>query len=174
MPEAAASLGSAPRSAARPGERRVKEVLMGKCRKKGSRSGREASGDLAKLRELGLVCSAEFVVQSSFPARSVEQTSDSVVPAANAAGRFVAARGAPFGADEVGSVLEELKQALGDEKQKSRESIDDLLELWAIAEPHLMEAEVQEFWPRILRRLSDGVEAAPVLSRSDERTGGGA
>ncbi|MGS1015607.1 hypothetical protein [Allosphingosinicella humi] len=147
---------------------------MGKCRKKGSRSGREASGDLAKLRELGLVCSAEFVVQSSFPARSVERTSDSALPVASAAGRFIAARGAPFGADEVGFVLEELKQALGDEKQKSRESIDDLLELWAIAEPHLMEAEVQEFWPRILRRLSDGVEAAPVLSRSDERTGGGA
>lgn len=131
--------------------------------------------DLAKLREIGVVCTADFVVQSSFAVQGSHQAPEHMDTGKQAvAGRFVGVRHALLGADDADPLITELREKLArGGKQTNPQEIDELVSLWAIAEQVATEEETAELWSLVATRLSNGDDLKPKISRSGNALCGG-
>ncbi|UJR84198.1 hypothetical protein [Sandaracinus amylolyticus] len=129
------------------------------------------SHDIEQLRRAGISISAELIVAATRAAQGSEASEIGADSQLNAAGRFVAARGAQFApAADIVQLVEELKLELSDDRRNL--SVESLVELWALAEPNLVDDERRELWPLVVRRLGGG-EAKVELSRNGAAQGGG-
>jgi len=130
--------------------------------------------DLERLRGLGFMCTADFIVQSTRANTSMDRA-DIAFPAAGPIGfgRFIAGGGALLGADTRAGLIEQLREQLARHQKNRAGKLDELMELWTLAEAMMPPQEAEELRPLLDRHLSGDASGKPVLSRGAGRQGGG-
>jgi hypothetical protein len=147
---------------------------MSECPERSRTTKPGPAGDLAKLRELGVLCSAEFIVQASRATASTMRSAETPQDTHSVGGRVIASRAGFFSPEDLEKALEELRHHLPqDSRFREGESLEHLVALWATVEPYLQPSEFQLYWPAIERRLSGGAESKVTPSRAGTRQGGG-
>jgi uncharacterized protein YgfB (UPF0149 family) len=118
----------------------------------------------------------ELILQSSSTAESSQRV-EAAEPAltSKAGGQFIGARNIFVGANEADELIHDLRHmlALPIDQCESDDEKERLLELWAIAERCLVEAEINELRPAVLTRLTGDKDAEVGLSRDGQPLGGG-
>jgi len=133
------------------------------------------TSELQQDSEIGRWCALEVIRQASRTTESSARTEEAEpILTPTIGGRFIAARDVLAAANEVDELIRELRHIVTSTyRDSAHPNKERLLELWMIAERCLLEGELNELRPAVMKRLFGEDTARIDLSREGQRQLGG-